>query len=137
MTNKVTIAQTGSVQEVAFKKGMTVAAAIKAAGLSVGRGREVRVNGAAATGKQVLAANDTILIVGAIRGAAQTVTVAQTGAVQSVTFKKGMTVSQALKSAGITVGRGREVRVNGAGAEGKQVLNANDTILIVGAIRGA
>ena len=136
-TSTITVAQTGAVQSVTFKRGMTVAAALAAASITVGRGREIRVNGAAANADLVLKANDTVLIVGAIRGAASTVTVAQTGAVQSVSFKRGMTVDQALKSASVTVGRGREIRVNGAAASGDLVLKANDTILIVGAIRGA
>lgn len=137
MTKTITVAQTGAVQSVTFKRGMTVASAIEAAGLEVGEGREVRVNGASAEGSQTLKANDTVLIVGSIRGAASTVTVAQTGAVQSVTFKRGMTVDQALEAADVSVGEGREVRVNGAAAEGSQTLKANDTVLIVGSIRGA
>jgi len=137
MTKSITVAQTGAVQSVTFKRGMTVAAALTAASITVDRGREVRINGASADSETVLKANDTVLIVGSIRGAASTVTVAQTGAVQSVAFKRGMTVDQALSSAGITVGSGREIRVNGAAAEGGQKLKANDTVLIVGSIRGA
>ncbi len=137
MTNTVTIAQTGSVTPVAFTAGMTVGAALAIADQSVGEDRELRVNGQVATEETVLSANDTVLIVGAIRGAAGTVTIAQTGSVTPVDFAEGMTVGAALRAADQTVGEDRELRVNGQVATEDTVLSANDTVLIVGAIRGA
>lgn len=66
------------------------------------------------------------------------VTIAQTGDVKEVAFTEGMTIQSALTTAGVTVGTGREVRLNGATVRDLETaLNANDTILIVGRIRGA
>lgn len=70
MTNIVTVAQTGSVKEVEFAEGMTVAEALTAAGINVGSGMEVRLNGNASEDMEtVLESGDNILVVGAIRGA--------------------------------------------------------------------
>jgi len=67
---KVTIAQTGNVKEVEFKAGLTVKQALAAASISTGSGVEVRLNGAACADQDTtLSANDTILVVGRIRGA--------------------------------------------------------------------
>ena len=66
-----------------------------------------------------------------------TITIAQTGSVSEVEFTEGMTVEQALAASDISVGEGRSVRVNGREAGPTATLSANDTILIVGEIRGA
>ena len=69
MENTITIAQTGEVKEVAFKTGMTVGEALAAGSITIGRGRTVRVNGRTVDNSYELASNDTILIVGNVRGA--------------------------------------------------------------------
>lgn len=70
MANTVTVAQTGSVQEIAFEEGMTIAEALKLAGLTVGSGYQVRLNGATEKNMDTkLRVNDTVLVVGQIRGA--------------------------------------------------------------------
>ena len=66
-----------------------------------------------------------------------TVTIAQTGSVKEVEFTEGMTVQQALDASDITIGSGRSVRVNGRERSPDFALRENDTILIVGEIRGA
>lgn len=67
------------------------------------------------------------------------VTIAQTGNVQEVVFKAGMTVKQALASAGVSVGgSGQEVRLNNQPcADHDTALSAGDQILVVGRVRGA
>ena len=70
MTNVVTVIQTGEVNEIDFEEGMTVGEALEKAAMSVGEGMEIRLNGDAHDDlEEVLSAGDTILIVGAIRGA--------------------------------------------------------------------
>jgi len=67
-----------------------------------------------------------------------TITIAQTGAVQEVEFEEGMNLTEALEKAGMAVGEGMEVRLNSAACEDLEtVLQSGDQILIVGAIRGA
>ena len=68
---KVTVAQTGNVQEVNFIEGMTVKQALEAANISAGgRGQQVRLNNTTCGDLDtVLAAGDQVLVVGNIRGA--------------------------------------------------------------------
>lgn len=70
MTDTVTVAQTGAVREIGFTEGMTVQEALTAAEFSISSDLEVRLNGSACADLETaLQANDTILIVGSIRGA--------------------------------------------------------------------
>ncbi len=67
------------------------------------------------------------------------VTVAQTGNVKEVTFTKGMTIKQALGSAGVSAGgTGTQVRLNNQTCTDLDtVLSAGDQVLVVGNVRGA
>lgn len=69
-TPKVFIARTGDVREVNFTEGMTIGAAIKAAGYVRDRGTEVRVNNTKVTKMNtLLKAGDQITLLGEIAGA--------------------------------------------------------------------
>lgn len=70
MSDTIQIIQAGNVQEVEFEEGMTVESALEAAGITVGTGIEVRLNNRVLRDLEVeLAANQTLLLVGAVRGA--------------------------------------------------------------------
>lgn len=68
----------------------------------------------------------------------ETVTVARTGDAVKVNFEPGMTIEEALRSAGMSVSNGLTVRLNGDNNEDLETeLQAGDTILLVGEVRGA
>jgi hypothetical protein len=74
VTKKITVVQTGDVNEVDWTEGMTAKQALAAAGLPVedlaDEGLQVRINNAPTTDLDVvLAAGDLILVVGNIAGA--------------------------------------------------------------------
>lgn len=65
----VTLAQTGDVQQLAFKDGLTVAQALEAKNWKLTKANEVRLNGAICTDLDTaLKPDDQVLVVGQIAG---------------------------------------------------------------------
>lgn len=65
----ITVVQTGRVQEVPYEVGMTIAAALRALNLRVGRGQEIRLNNQPIRDQDTtLAPADQLMVVGNVAG---------------------------------------------------------------------
>lgn len=65
------------------------------------------------------------------------ITYVQTGRVQELAFEAGMTVAQALRSLGVTLAKGQEVRLNNRVIADHDVsLTPGDQLMVVGNVAG-
>ncbi len=128
----------GMINEIALNGARTVADALGAAGLS-DEGFEIRVNGSVVAPTQVLAQNDTVLLVTKIKGNAGdhiTVRVGKLpGMINEIALNGARAVSDALGAAGLS-SDGFEIRVNGSVVDESQTLRQGDTVLLVTKIKG-